>query len=150
MYVSALLYALTALNPLYFQPHQNLPTINDAQTEPVPVTSLSCKWRVTKAKKDSTLPFPSAAFEKHNYQKPIKKKISLLQDVDPCPSEYSGQIQTRLPSFLRKVKGEKLGISFLLDSSLQQTGLAPASVNVNAENFQVLIAAFKGHTESHC
>lgn len=58
-------------------------------------------------------------------------------------SEYRGQIQSRLPSFLQKVRGEELAISFLLDSSLKQTRFAPASVNIDDENLQVAIAAFK-------
>jgi len=142
-HVSALLHALTALTPSSFQPHPKLPTIQDTQTEPVPVTSLPCKWKAPKAKKDSTLPIASTAFEKHDYQRPVKRKISLIEDFDPRPSEYRGQIQTRLPSFLQKVKGEELAISFLLDSSLQQTQLAPASVDISDENLHVSIAAFK-------
>ena len=142
-HISALLHALTALNPTTLQPHPNLPSISDAEAECVPVTSLPCKWKAPKAKKDSTLPVASTSFEKHDYQKPVKRKVKLLNDFDPRPPEFRGQIQNRLPSFLQKVKGEELAISFLLDSSLQQTRLAPVSVNVNDENLQASIAAFK-------
>ena len=142
-HISALLHALTALNPTTLQPHPNLPSIRDAEAECVPVTSLPCKWKAPKAKKDSTLPVASTSFEKHDYQKPVKRKVKLLNDFDPRPPEFRGQIQNRLPSFLQKVKGEELAISFLLDSSLQQTRLAPVSVNVNDENLQASIAAFK-------
>ena len=133
-HISALLHALTALNPTTLQPHPNLPSISDAEAECVPVTSLPCKWKAPKAKKDSTLPVASTSFKKHNYQKLVKRKVKLLNDFDPRPPEFRGQIKNRLPSFLQKVNGEELAISFLLDSSLQQTQLAPVSVNVNDEN----------------
>ena len=129
-HISALLHALNALNPTTLQPHPNLPSISDAEAECVPVTSLPCKWKAPKAKKDSTLPVASTSFkkhnyqkdstlpvastsfEKHNYQKLVKRKVKLLNDFDPRPPEFRGQIQNRLPSFLQKVKGEELGISF--------------------------------------
>ena len=120
-HVSALLHALTALNPVSFQPHPHLPTISDAETEHVPVTSLPCKWKAPKAKKDSTLPVASTSFEKHDYQKPAKRRVKLLEDYDPRPPEFRGQIQARIPSFLEHVRGEELAISFLLDPSLQQS-----------------------------
>ncbi len=64
--VSALLHALTALSPSQFQPHQAQPTSQDNET--IPVTSLTCKWKAPKAKKDSTLSIASTSFEKHDYE----------------------------------------------------------------------------------
>ena len=113
-HISALLHALTALNPTTLQLHPNLPSISDAEAECVPVTSLPCKWKAPKAKKDSTLPVASTSFKKHDYQKLVKRKVKLLNDFDPRPPEFRGQIQNRLPSFLQKVNVEELTISFYL------------------------------------
>ena len=51
----------------------------------------------------------------------MKRKIKLLEDFDPRPPQFRGQIQSRMPAFLESVKGEQMSISFLLDSPLQQS-----------------------------
>lgn len=140
-----MLHALTSLNPSSFLSHPNVPItmVNDPDTESVPVTSLPCKWKAPKTKTDSTLLVASTSFEKHDYKKPVKRKIKVLDDFDPRPAEFRVQIQSRIPAFLQRVKGEELGISFLLDSSLQQTLATPDSVGTDDDNLQGSIAAFK-------
>ncbi len=73
----------------------------------------------------------------------MKRNIKLLEDYNPRPTEYRAEIHCRIPSFLEKVRGEQLAISFLLDSSFQQSRSTPASVDINDENLQVSVAAFK-------
>ncbi len=143
-HVSALLHALTALTPTSFQLQPNFPTISDNEDEPTPVTSLPCQWKPPKARKDSTLPIASTSFEKFDYRKPVKRKIKLVEDFDPRPT---GQIQSRMPVFLEKIKGEELAVSFLLDPALQQARPShiPSDipVNVDDQGLSVTIAAFK-------
>ena len=83
--------------------------------------SLPCQWKGPRTRKDSTLPMSITPFEKHDYRKLVKRKIKLLENFDPRPPEYRQQIQSRIPDLLDKVRGEQLGISFILDPSLQQS-----------------------------
>ena len=91
------------------------------------MTSLPCQWKGPKTRKDSTLPMSITPFEKHDYRKPVKRKIKLLENFDPRPPGYRQQIQSRIPDFLDKVRGKQLGISFLLDPSLQQPSMPQPS-----------------------
>ena len=122
-HISALLHALAALCSTSFQLQPNLPSTSYTETEQTPssVTSLPCQWKALKAKKDSTLQIASTSFEQHDYGKPVTRKIKLLEDFDPRPPEFRGQIQSRIPAFLESMKGEQLFISFLLDSTLQKS-----------------------------
>ena len=70
-------------------------------------------------------------------------KIKLLEDFDPRPPEFRGRIQSRMPAFLKSVKGEQLSISFLLDSTLQQSQLSPTSISLDDQALSTSIAAFK-------
>ena len=118
-HVSALLHALAALSSTSFQLQPNLPSTSSTETEatetePTPVTSLPCQWKAPKAKKDSILQIASTSFEQHEYRKPVMRKIKLLEDFDPRPPQFRGQIQSRMPAFLESVKGEQMSISFYL------------------------------------
>lgn len=59
--------ALSALTPTSFQ--LRLASC-DTEADPVPVTSLLCKW---KAPNKRTLPIAEATIEKHDYAKPMNK-----------------------------------------------------------------------------
>ena len=147
-HVSALLHALAALSSTSFQLQPNLPSTSSTETEatetePTPVTSLPCQWKAPKAKKDSTLQIASTSFEQHEYRKPVKRKIKLLEDFDPRPPQFRGQIQSRMPAFLESVKGEQMSISFLLDSTLQQSRPSPTSINLDDQALATSIVAFK-------
>ena len=120
-HVSAILHALAALNSRSFRLNPEVPSSSDPEEEAIPVTSLPCQWRAPRARKDSSLPISSIQFEKPDYRKPNKRLIKTLEDFDPRPLEFRGTIGERIPAFLEKVRGEELGISFLLDGTLQQT-----------------------------
>ena len=112
-HVSALLHALAALRSTSFQLQPNLPSTSlteteATETEPTSVTSLPCQWKAPKTKKDSTLQIASTSFEQHEYRKPVKRKIKLLEDIDPRPPQFRGQIQSRMPAFLESMKGEQM------------------------------------------
>ena len=58
-----------------------------------------------------------AVFQKHDYNKPVKRSIKPVEEFDPRPPEFRGTASSRLPDLLQKVKGEQLCVSLLLDSS---------------------------------
>ena len=60
-----------------------------------------------------------ATFEKHDYAKPIKRKISPVENFDPRPEKFRGVASSRLPELLQKLKGEQLCISLLFDEHFQ-------------------------------
>ena len=84
-------------------------------------------------------------FEKHVYGQERKKKLDLLEDYDPRPSECRGQVTTNLATFMQKVKGRNLGVSLMLDPSAQvwteETTETPAVVST--EQLLKTVAAFK-------
>ena len=53
--------------------------------------------------------------QKHDYNKPEKRRAKLLDDYDPRPIEYRGTTSEHLPSILKKIKGQQLSISLMLD-----------------------------------
>lgn len=59
-------------------------------------------------------------FEKHDYSKPVKRKIQLLENCDPRPPELRGNVSDLLPALLQKNKGQQLCVSLLFDESCQQ------------------------------
>ena len=85
----------------------------------------------------------STSFEQHEYRKPVKRKIKLLEDFDPQPPQFRGQIQSRMPAFLESMKGEQMSISFLLDSTLQQSRPSPTSINLDDQALVTSHVAFK-------
>ncbi len=81
----------------------------------MPVTSYLCQWKVPKKRKESNLPMSAAVFEKHDYQKQKKRRISITEDFDPRPIECRGTAQSLLPALLDSIRGESLGVSVLFD-----------------------------------
>ena len=65
-----MLHALVAMRPV---PESGTPfstpstTGNSDDDEDLPVTSFSCQWKVPRKRKESTLKFADANFEKHVY-----------------------------------------------------------------------------------
>ena len=120
-HVSAVLHCLASLNSASFQLRPNLPpahVVGDDDT--TPVTSLPCQWKHPKKRKESTLQVSKATFEKHDYAKPMKRKIKHVEDFDPRPPEFRRLAANRIPELLDKVRGEQLGISLLLDPNYRQ------------------------------
>jgi len=75
-----------------------------------------CKCNVPKGRKDSTLHVLEAPFEKYDYAKPQKQKISKMEDFDPRPSEFRGLACDNLTKLLSDVEGKQLCISLLLEA----------------------------------
>ena len=101
-----------------------------------PCTSQPCVWKELRSRKESNLCVSDAVFEKHDYSKPVKRKIHQLNDYDPRPSEFKRSACGELPKFLKKIKGNNLGISLLLDSEYiesQSTLLQPSGYNLPAD-----------------
>ena len=97
----------------------------------------------------STLRISEAVFEKHDYMKSVKSKVSHLDDFDPRPAIFRGSASSRLPELLHnKVKGEQLCISLLLDPHYQeqtsQTSQQPSSSSLpHAKSLKASMSAFK-------
>ena len=89
-HVSAVLHALAGLNLMSFQLRPNLPAASDDDDDVVPVTSLPCQWKAPKKLKESTPQISEATFEKHDYAKPVKRKIKRVKDFDPRPPQFRG------------------------------------------------------------
>ena len=115
-HVSAVLHALVAMTSkqLHTLSLPSIPALGDEETG-LPVTSTLCQWKIPKKRKESTLEMSKAVFEKHDYEKPKKRRVSLTEDFDPRPVEYRGTAQTLLKNFLDDVRGESLGVSVMFD-----------------------------------
>lgn len=87
----------------------------------LPVTSLACQWKPPKKRKESTLKFADANFEKHVYGRERKHHWKVIKDFDPRPIEHRGKAPQLLNEFLKSVKGRMLGVSVLLDKDLRFT-----------------------------
>ena len=75
--MSALLHALTNLNPPSFQlkPNLHVTALEEEEEEALPCTSVPHTWGIpSKKRKDSTLELSAVVFEKHDYSKPSKKE----------------------------------------------------------------------------
>ena len=124
-HVSAVLHALNGLKQsLNVQPNL-LPVdySDDGELNPVlPCTSLPCKWIIPKHRKDSTQQMSAAVFKKHDREKPVKRALQPTEDFDPRPEEYRGTAKNHLPNLFKKVKGNHLGISLLLDEDYVDQG----------------------------
>ena len=115
-HISALLHALSAVNPRV----PTIPHISDSAVEDeIPCTSLPCQWKPPRKRKESTLRISDATFEKHDYAKPVKRKISPVENFDPRPEKFRGVASSRLPELLQKLKGEQPCISLLFDEHFQ-------------------------------
>ena len=126
-HVSAVLQALTSIKSVPFNPTVHH-ALNPDDTE-VSVTSLPCMWKAPKKRKHSTMRMSEAVFEKHDYRKPMKRKTKPLEDFDPRPPEFRGNASMLLPDLLKKVKGEQLCVSLLLDPSFCHWDDTPATTH---------------------
>ena len=148
-HVSAVLHALSGLNPTSFRLQPNLPTVtSEDDIEEVPVTSLPCQWKPPKRRKESTLPMSEATFVKHDYANPVKRKIKSVEDFDPRPSEFRGSAASRLPELLENLRGEQLCVSLLFDSQCRRANLKrseqPSSYYMpDIKSLKETVAAFK-------
>ena len=116
-HVSAVLHALVAMTTAGFKPQSTTvqTILADDEEEVMPVTSYLCQWKVPKKRKESNLPMSAAVFEKHDFQKQRKRRISPTEDFDPRPVECRGNAKSLLPTLLESVRGESLGVSLLFD-----------------------------------
>ena len=65
------------------------------EEEEVPCTSVPRQWGIpSKKRKDNGIEISTAKFEKHDYSKPVKKRVKLIEDYDPRPPECIGTVQT--------------------------------------------------------
>ena len=80
--------------------------------------------------------------------------MKLIEDYDPKPPECIGTVQTQLPELLKKIKGEELCISLLLDSSYQNELSCigpPADYNLpSSSGLAITIGAFKNSINLSC
>lgn len=158
-HVSALLHALCALNNTHtFKPpsasvDDNASVDGNAsEDESTPCTSQLCRWKAPTKRKESTLRMSDANFQKHEYSKPVKRKIQSMEDFDPRPDSFKGSTQSRLPKLLKQLKGEQLCISLLLDPEYQvKPSQQPSAHHVpDALQLKETIAAFKSSLELTC
>ena len=95
-HVSALLHSLASLDVK----HLVGPTTGDgshSSEDELPCTSQPCKWKKPKQRKESTILIEKAEFVKHDYAKPMKKKVRHRDDFDPRPLVFRGTASSRLP-----------------------------------------------------
>ena len=85
----------------------------DQEDEVLPVTSYACKWKPPRKRKETTLQFAEAEFHKPVYGRQVKHTLSSIADFDPRPADNRGKAPDLLQEFLKKVKGDSLGISVL-------------------------------------
>lgn len=140
--MSALLHALSALNPNALSLASGGSAV---ENDPVPCTSLPCRWKPPRKRKESALRISDASFEKHEYSKPVKKKMSSVEDFDPRPQKYRGQVKSRLPDLLEKIRGEQLCISFLFDKHFRcEISQQPCNENLPDDSgLRATVMAFK-------
>ena len=82
-HVSAVLHALASINPMSFNLKPNIHSAGVTDGDEVPVTLLPCLWKAPRKRKQSTIPMSEAVFQKHDYNKPVKRSIKLVEDFDP-------------------------------------------------------------------
>lgn len=88
-----MLHALVAMAPVHFVASSdiNLPENDDTQ---IPVTSLPCRWKVPKSRKEGNLKMSDVKFEKHVYGKTSSKvNYARQEDFDPRPARYRNKTQ---------------------------------------------------------
>ena len=124
-HISAVLHALVALTSSGgsgFQLKPALPSTSlpDEEDEVMPITSYLCQWKVPKKRKESNLTMSAAVFEKHDYCKQKKRRVSLTEDFDPRPVDCRGSSASLLPALLDSIRGESLGVSLLFDPQYRQ------------------------------
>ena len=113
------MHALVAMTTKSFPVQPALPATSDGHgaDEVMPITSYLCQWKVPKKRKESNMPMSTAVFEKHDYRKQKKRKVTLTEEFDPRSVEFRGTAPSLLPALLDSVRGESLGVSVLFDSA---------------------------------
>ena len=71
-------------------------------------------------------------FEKHVYGRTRKHELKSISNFDPRPPEFRDTLKETLQAFLDKVRGHNLGISVLLDHSMQVWPDAVSSADSSA------------------
>jgi len=145
IHISGVLHAISGLK----QSLELQPNLDDSlgDEDEVPCTSLPCTWVVPKNRKGSTQQISLAVFKKHDRDKPVKRPIAQLADFDPRPQKFRGNAKELVPELLKKVKGDHLGVSVLLDPDyVEEVQIAqkPSGVNIpSMEGLKETIDAFK-------
>jgi len=110
----------------------------------ISLTSVLCRWNVPTARKESNLQISEAVFEKHDYQKPVKKRRKHIEEFDPRPEDCRRNANQLLTTLLENVRGESLGISLLFDERYSQPGLLHADTSLpSTPHIQKTVEAFK-------
>ena len=146
-HVSALLHSLVSMTSKNFQVSPELPSsvlVDGDSEQTMPVTSLLSRWNVPRVRKESNLQLSDAIFEKHDYQKPIKRKRRQIKDFDPRPEEYRCNAKELLGKLLENVRGESLGVSLLFDEQCSQPSLLSSDTSVpSTPDIKGTVKAFK-------
>ena len=143
VHIPSLLHALVAMTANNMQLHPSLPSTSavDEEEETMPITSYLCQWKVPKKRKESNQPISAITFEKHDYQKQKKRKLSL---TEATPLECKGTAQNQLDSFLENVCGESLGVSVLFDPVYCRKDVPPSHPDVPTVSvIKATVATFK-------
>lgn len=109
------------MTPLPF-PVTSSSVTDDEDADSVPVTSLPCRWKTPRKRKESNLKISDATFEKHAYGKTKKVKLLPIENYDPRPEKYRNTVDSHMKKFLDAVGGKGLGVSLLLDPSTRYWG----------------------------
>lgn len=120
-HVSGLLHALTAIcsarNP--FQIVSAAHVENEEEDSALPITSFICQWVKPRKRKESSAKISESEFLKHVYGRTVKHELKTICSYDPRPAEYRGNSSARLGPYLEKVRSVDIGMSVLLDESMQ-------------------------------
>ena len=147
------MHALVAMTTAGFQVQPaTVSAVSDDEEVALPLTSYLCQWKVPKKRKESSIPMSAAVFEKHEFDKQKKIKISLIEDFDPRPAECRGIDKSLLPALMDSVRGESLGVSVLFDPQYchnQATPVTDANIP-STSNLKETIAAFKSSLKLPC
>ena len=84
------IYAVTctsSMTPVAF-PVASSTVADDEDANSVPVTSLPCRWKPPRKRKESNLKMSDATFEKHVYGQTKKVKLLPIEDYDPRPEMH--------------------------------------------------------------
>lgn len=92
--ISAFLYALAAKRPIPFPLTASNDVTDDKDADSVPFTSLPCRWKPPRKRKESILKISDATFEKHMYGKAKKIKHLPIENYDPRPEKYRNKVDS--------------------------------------------------------
>ena len=95
-------------------------------------------------RKESSLQLSDAIFEKHDYQKPVKRKRRQIKDFDPRPEECRGNAKQLLGKLLENVRGKSLCVSLLFDEQCCQSSLLSSDTSIpSTPDIKDTVKAFK-------